>query len=313
VLVSPATGDDAAVYLLPGPGDLALIQTVDFFTPIVDDPFDWGRIAATNALSDVYAMGGRPVTALNLAAWPVEELPLALLADVLEGGATVARRAGVVIVGGHTIHDPEPKYGMAVTGFVDPARVVRNSTMRPGDRLVLTKPLGIGIITTAIKRGEASEDQIRRVVDLMTTLNREAAEAMVEVGVSAATDVTGFGLLGHLRIALQGAGVRAVLDAPRVPVLAGTLGLAEGGVVPGGTRSNHLYVSATTDWGSLPKAEQLVLADAQTSGGLLIAVPEDRLVALLKALAGRGVESAEIGAVEEGDPGWIGIQGRLPG
>jgi selenide,water dikinase len=311
VLVSPATGDDAAVYVLPGAGDLALIQTVDFFTPIVDDPFDWGRIAAANALSDVYAMGGRPVTALNLAAWPVTELSLDLLADVLEGGATVARLAGVTIVGGHTIHDPEPKYGMAVTGFVHPDRVVRNSTMRPGDRLVLTKPLGIGIITTAIKREEASQEQTRRAVDLMATLNREAAAAMIEVGVSAATDVTGFGLVGHLHIALEGSEARAVLDASRVPLLAGTLGLAERGVVPDGTRSNHLYVSPTTDWGALPKAQQLALADAQTSGGLLIAVPENRAAALFDALELHGVSGVEIGAVEEGHPGHIGIEGLL--
>jgi selenide, water dikinase len=313
VIVSPATGDDAAVYVLPGTGDLALIQTVDFFTPIVDDPFDWGRIAATNAFSDVYAMGGRPVTALNLAAWPVEELSLDLLADVLEGGATAARLAGATIVGGHTIHDPEPKYGMAVTGFVHPDKVVRNSTMRPRDRLFLTKPLGVGIIATALKRGEASEEQVRRAVELMTTLNRDAAEAMVEVGVSAATDVTGFGLLGHLRIALQGAGLRAVLQAGNVPLLDGTLELAHRGAVPGGTRSNHLFVSPTSDWGELPKAEQLVLADAQTSGGLLIAVPEERAGALVEALGQREVLAAEVGFVEEGEPGRIGIEGRLAG
>src|SRR5438876_3303723 len=193
VLVSAETGDDAAVYLLPD--GRALVQTVDFFTPIVDDPFDWGRIAAANAMSDVYAMGGRPVTALNLVAWPVQELSLGLLARVLEGGAAVAREAGVVIVGGHSIHDPEPKYGMAVTGFVDPDKVVRNSTMRPGDRLLLTKPLGLGIISTAIKRGVATAEQRTLLVETMTALNATASEVMADVGVSAATDVTGFGLL----------------------------------------------------------------------------------------------------------------------
>jgi len=311
VLVSPATGDDAAVFALPGADGLAIIQTVDFFTPIVDDPFDWGRIGAANAFSDVYAMGGRPVTALNLVAWPVQELSLDLLAQVLEGAATVAREAGAIIVGGHSIHDPEPKYGMAVTGFVQADRVVRNSTMRPSDRLVLTKPLGVGIVTTAVKGGQATEDQIRRAVELMTTLNRAASEAMVEVGVSAATDVTGFGLLGHLHIALEASGTAARIDASVMPLLEGTLDLAERGVVPSGTHSNHSFVTSHVDWGDLPKAEQLVLADAQTSGGLLIAVPEERAEALDHALRERGVEGFEIGAVEEGEPGRIRIEGRL--
>src|SRR5439155_26047421 len=172
-----------AVYLLPG--GPALVQTVDFFTPIVDDPFDWGRIAAANAFSDVYAMGGRPITALNLVAWPVKELPLELLAEVLEGGATVAREAGVAVVGGHSIHDPEPKYGMAVTGLIDPDRVVRNSTVRPDDRLFLTKPLGLGIISTAIKAGAATPEQLESAIETMTTLNAAASEAMVESGASA--------------------------------------------------------------------------------------------------------------------------------
>src|SRR5207249_4636707 len=263
VLVSPATGDDAAVYVLPG--GQGLVQTVDFFTPIVDDPFDWGRIAAANALSDVYAMGGRPATALNLVAWPIQELSLDLLARVLEGGATVAREAGVVIIGGHSIHDPEPKYGMAVTGFVEADRIVRNSTMLTGDRLFLTKPLGLGIITTAVKRKVATPEQLAMAVQAMTTLNAGAAQAMVEVGVSAATDVTGFGLLGHLAIALEASGLSAAIAADAVPLLPGTLDLAERGVVPSGTHSNHAFVAARVDWGELGEAEQLVLADAQTS------------------------------------------------
>src|SRR5205809_3719035 len=243
VLVSPASGDDAAVYLLPG--GQGLVQTVDFFTPIVDDPFDWGRIAAANASSDVYAMGGRPVTALNLVAWPVQQLSLDLLAQVLEGGAQVAREAGVVIVGGHSIHDPEPKYGMAVTGFVDPDRVVRNSTMRPGDRLFLTKPLGLGIISTAVKRGEATPEQLQGAVRVMTTLNAAASEAMVAAGASACTDVTGFGLLGHLHIALEGSGASARIDAAALPLLPGVLDLAGRGIVPSGTRANHAFVAPT--------------------------------------------------------------------
>ncbi len=251
------------------------------------------------------------MTAMNLVAWPVQELSLDLLAQVLEGGAAVAREAGATIVGGHSIHDPEPKYGMAVTGFVQADRVVRNSTMRPGDRLVLTKPLGIGIVTTAVKRGEATESQIRRAVELMTTLNRDASEAMVEVGVSAATDVTGFGLLGHLHIALEASGAAARIDVPAVPLLEGTLDLAERGVVPSGTHSNRLFVAPHVEWGDLPKAEQLVLADAQTSGGLLISVPEERAKDLDRALRERGVEAVDIGAVEDGEPGRIRVEGRL--
>jgi selenide, water dikinase len=309
VLVSPDTGDDAAVYVLPE--GRALIQTVDFFTPIVDDAYDWGRIAAANAMSDVYAMGGTPVTALNLVAWPVEELSLDLLARLLEGGAAVAREAGMVIVGGHSIHDPEPKYGMAVLGFADRDKIVRNSTMRPGDELFLTKPLGLGIVTTAVKRGEATPEQLGLAVETMTTLNRDAAEAMLEVGVSAATDVTGFGLLGHLQIALAQSGVSATVDAGAVPLLPGTLDLAERGVVPAGTRSNHLFVSPHVAWGELPRAEQLVLADAQTSGGLLIAVPPDRAEALAEALASRQVRARRIGEVGEAPPGSIRVNGRV--
>ena len=244
-------------------------------------------------------------------AWPVQELSLELLARVLEGGAAVAREAGVVIVGGHSIHDPEPKYGMAVTGFVDPDKVVRNSTMRPGDRLLLTKPLGLGIISTAIKRGEATAEQRTLAVETMTALNATASEAMVEVGVSAATDVTGFGLLGHLHIALAAAGFSARLDAAAVPLLPGTLALAEAGVIPSGTRSNHAFVSPNTAWGDLPEAEQLVLADAQTSGGLLIAVSAERARALRELLSKRGVIAAEIGAVEDGAPGHVDLRGRV--
>lgn len=311
MLVSPDTGDDAAVYVLPE--GRALIQTVDFFTPIVDDPYDWGRIAAANAMSDVYAMGGTPVTALNMVAWPVEELSLDLLARVLEGGATVAREAGMVIVGGHSIHDPEPKYGMAVLGFADRDRIVRNSTMRPGDVLFLTKPLGLGVITTGVKRGEATPEQLGLAVETMTTLNRSACEAMLEVGVSAATDVTGFGLLGHLQIALAKSGVSATVDAGAVPLLPGTLDLAERGVVPAGTRSNHLFVSPNVAWGDLSQSEQLVLADAQTSGGLLIAVPQDRAEALAAALASRQVLARRIGGVGVAAPGSIQVNGRVAG
>jgi selenide, water dikinase len=309
VLVSSATGDDAAVIALPD--GRAMIQTVDFFTPIVDDPFDWGRIAAANALSDVYAMGGTPSYALNVAAWPVKELPLEMLAKVLEGGATVAREAGVTVVGGHTIHDPEPKYGMAVTGFAERDRIVRNSTMRPGDRLYLTKPLGLGLIATAVKKGVATAEQLASAVETMTTLNAGAARSMVEVGVSAATDVTGFGLLGHLHLALSASGASATIAADRVPFLPGALALAEAGVIPSGTRSNHAFVAPSVDWGELPEAEQLALADAQTSGGLLIAVGAGRSDALRRDLAGRGIPAADIGVVGSEAPGRIAVTGRV--
>ena len=309
VLVSAETGADAAVYLLPD--GRALVQTVDFFTPIVDDPYDWGRIAAANALSDVYAMGGTPAIALNVVAWPVKELSLDLLARVLEGGLAVAREAGVAVVGGHSIHDPEPKYGLAVTGFADPDRIVRNSTMRPGDRLFLTKPIGLGIITTAVKRGEATPEQLEAAVDTMTALNAPAAAAMLEAGASAATDVTGFGLLGHLHIALRASGASAALDAGAVPLLPGTMDLAGRGVIPSGTRSNLSFVAGHVDWGALPEAERLVLADAQTSGGLLIAVPEERAGALAAALDRREVPAHRIGVVEDGPAGRVRVRGRL--
>jgi selenide,water dikinase len=311
VVVAAETRDDAAVYRLPdGTG---LVQTVDFFTPIVDDPYDWGRIACANAVSDVYAMGGRPALALNIAAWPVEELPLEMLRRVLEGGAKVAAEAGVSIVGGHTIHDPEPKYGMSVTGFVELDRIVRNSTAPAGARLFLTKPLGIGLITTALKRGQATGEQVAAAVDTMTTLNAAASEAMVEAGAEAATDVTGYGLLGHLHFMLLASGVAAEIDAPAVPLLGGTLELAERGMVAGGTRKNHSFLDDKVDWGELPQAEQIVLADAQTSGGLLIAVSGDRADLLAGALRERGVAFSEVGRTTAGAAGWIEVRGRLEG
>jgi selenide,water dikinase len=304
-----AEGDDAAVYRLPdGTG---LVQTVDFFTPIVDDAFDWGRIAGANAMSDIYAMGGTPRLALNVAAWPVDDLPLDLLAEVLLGGAKVAGEAGVFILGGHTITDPEPKYGMAVTGFVDLERIVRNSTAPPHSRLFLTKPLGTGIISTAIKRGVADADQVAAVVDTMTTLNAAAAEAMVEAGAEAATDVTGFGLLGHLQIMLAASGVGAEVDASAIPLLAGVLDLAREGVVPGGTKRNARFLEPNVEWGELPKEQRLVLADAQTSGGLLIAAGEEAAARLVPALENRGVEFAVVGATIPGEPGRIVVKGRL--
>ena len=309
VLVSQETRDDAAVYRLPD--GRVLVQTVDFFTPIVDDPHDWGRIAAANAFSDVYAMGATPVLALNLVAWPIEELGPEPLARVLEGGAKVASEAGVAIVGGHSIHDPEPKYGMAVTGFGQEATLLRNSTARGGARLFLTKPLGLGIVTTGIKRGTVSAEQVARAVEVMTTLNQAAAQAALEAGAQAATDVTGFGLLGHLHALLETSGVAADIDAGAVPVLRGTMRLAEDGVVPGGTRSNLAFVDPHVDWGDLPRPERLVLADAQTSGGLLVAVAPERADRLAEAFRSRGVRAAEVGGTLDGPPGRITVRGRL--
>ena len=309
MVVASDTRDDAAVYRLPdGTG---LVQTLDFFTPIVDDPFDWGRIAAANALSDVYAMGGTPRFALNIVAWPIEELSTDLLVEVLRGGAKMASEAGVAVLGGHSIHDPEPKYGMAVTGFVDLDRLVLNSTAPSGTQLLLTKPLGIGIITTAIKRGKASAEQIDLAVEAMTALNAAPAEAMVEVGVEAATDVTGYGLLGHLHEMLSASGVAAEIDAGAVPFLPGTLELAEAGVVPSGTRSNLAFVGPHVDWDGMVEPERLALADAQTSGGLLMAVSPERAESLASGLAARGVAFAKIGNTVDGPAGRIAVRGRI--
>jgi len=309
VLVSAETGDDAAVYRLPD--GRALVQTVDFFTPIVDDPYDWGRIGAANAFSDVYAMGGTPVLALNLVGWPVERLPLEMLARVLEGGSAVAAQAGVAVVGGHTITDDEPKYGMAVTGFADVDRLVRNSTAPPGAGLYLTKPLGTGILSTAIKQERASEDQIAQAVEVMVRLNADAAAAMVDAGAEAGTDVTGFGLIGHLRTMLAASGVAATVQADAVPVLPGVLDLARQGVVPGGTKRNHQFLGEFVTWGDLDRAEQLVLADAQTSGGLLVAALDgDRLA---EALHRHGIAVHRIGVTGPGLPGRIRVEGALAG
>ena len=307
VLVSAETGDDAAVWRLED--GRALVATLDYFTPIVDDPYDWGRIAATNALSDVYAMGGTPFLALNIANWPVDDLPLEMLGRVLQGGIDAASGAGVAVVGGHSITDPEPKYGMVVLGFVDPERMLTNATARPGDRLYLTKPLGLGIVSTAVKRGVVTPRHLETAVELMTTTNAAASAAMVAAGASAATDVTGFGLLGHLHELLLASGCGAEVDAAVVPVIPGVLDLARAEVVPGGTGRNHAFVAPAVEWGALTRPEQLVLADAQTSGGLLIATHHPD--ALETALRDRGVEAAAVGEVVADAPGRIRVRGRL--
>ncbi len=307
VLVGPEHSDDAAVYRVSP--DLAVVSTVDFFTPIADDPFDFGAISAANSLSDVYAMGARPLFALSVVAFPSRRLPLRVLERILAGAAEVAREAGIFIVGGHTVDDTEPKFGLAVTGVVHPDRVVTNASARAGDVLVLTKPIGTGILATAVKRGLAGEEVARRLVAVMRRLNRSAAEAMIEAGVSACTDVTGFGLLGHLREMAAASGLDAEIDAAAVPILEPARELAAAGAVPGGTLENLAHVSPHVDFApGLSNVDRLLLADAQTSGGLLIALPESRLSALLAALHGRGVTPARrIGRFTTPGPGRIRV------
>jgi selenide,water dikinase len=307
LIVGLDTADDAAVYRVRD--DLAIVFTADFFTPIVDDPYDWGRVAATNALSDVYAMGGTPIMALNLVAWPREGLPFELLARVLDGGADVARSAGALVVGGHSIDDAEPKYGMAVVGSVHPREVLTNGGARPGDALILTKPIGLGVISTALKRDGAPAALEAEAVRLMTTLNDTARDAALEVGVNAATDVTGFGLLGHLREMLMASGLAARIDPTRVPVIEGVRPLLAAGMVAGGTQRNHAFVDPDVDWAGLADTEQLLLADAQTSGGLLLAVDPGQAGALVSALRRLQTPAAAvIGHTVEGAPGHIGIR-----
>lgn len=290
--------------------DRALVATTDFFTPIVDDPAAWGAIACANALSDVYAMGGTPLFALNLVAWPRETLSLDLLGLVLEGAARVAQGAGCPIVGGHSIDDPEPKYGLAVIGEVHPDRMMTTSGGRPGDVLVLTKPIGTGILTTALKKGILGEPELAGAIDLMQVLNRDAARVAREHGVGTATDVTGFGLLGHLGNILAASGLAAALDFDAVPLLAGAADLARDGVVPGGTRRNlEAAEIAGTKWDGLTDAERLLCADAQTSGGLLLAVPPDTVESLVAGLeAAATPASAVIGRLVEGRPGSVLIR-----
>ncbi|MFD1939561.1 MULTISPECIES: selenide, water dikinase SelD [Nonomuraea] len=266
LVVGLETGDDAAVVRIEG--GTAIVSTADFFTPVVDDPYDWGRIAAANALSDVYAMGGRPVVALNLLCWPRELLPYELAREVLRGGAEVAAQAGCHLAGGHSVTDVEPKYGMAVTGLADPGLLMRNDAGKAGSPLSLTKPLGLGVLNN---RHKATGEVFAEAVDIMTTLNAEASKAALDAGVRCATDVTGFGLLGHLFKLARASGVSAVVDAAAVPLLAGAREAVRDGYVPGGSRRNLEWVAPHLDRGSATEETLLLLADAQTSGGLLVA------------------------------------------
>lgn len=307
MLVGSNTCDDAAVYRITD--EIALVFTVDYFTPVVDDAYDFGRIAAANSLSDAYAMGARPVLALNVVGFPSRELPLDLLSEILRGGSDVAQAAGVSIAGGHSIDDAEPKYGMAVIGLAHPNEIVRNVGARPGDVLILTKPIGSGIIATAIKRDRASADMIETAVTVMATLNRDAAEVMQRVGVRAGTDVTGFGLLGHLREMAEGSGVGAIVRAGSVPVMSGVAALAAEDVVPGGTKRNYDYLSGTVDWdSSIGEPQRMVLCDAQTSGGLLMAVTPEKASAMIAGLEAAGtLAAARVGEITEGPVGRIAV------
>jgi len=299
LLVGISAADDAGVYKLSD--DLALIQTVDFFTPIVDDPYTFGQIAVANALSDVYAMGGMPLTALNIVGFPKRDMDLQVLVDILNGGQDMAEKAEVIIVGGHTIDDAELKYGLAVTGVVHPQRIVRIDTARVGDQLVLTKPLGLGLITTALKVTGIPDSLYQRVVQVMTTLNREASEIMREVGIHACTDVTGFGLLGHAYEMAQGSGVSLRIFSSRVPLLEEALLYAQKGFIPGGNWANRSFLKPHIQVAKNISDELLTaLHDPQTSGGLLIAVPARKAPELVQRLRGKGLEhTAVIGEVIE--------------
>ncbi|KUO97217.1 selenide, water dikinase [Ferroacidibacillus organovorans] len=299
LLVGLETSDDAGVYRLSD--TLALVQTVDYFTPIVDDPYDFGQIAAANALSDIYAMGGTPLTALNIVGFPISKLPHELLAEILRGGADKVREAGATLLGGHSIDDVDPKFGMAVTGLIDPEKVWTNAGAEANDVLVLTKPIGAGIITKAIKEAVASEAHAQEAIHWMKMLNRSAAEIARRYEVHAVTDVTGFGLLGHALEMARGARRTLLLDADAVPICAGTMEYAKQGLVPAGSKRNLLFVSeATTFAQDVSPDLRTVLADAVTSGGLLLALPAVGAEQLVEALRAAGMtQSAVIGRFSE--------------
>jgi selenide,water dikinase len=293
VLVGSSTGDDAGVYQLDR--HRALVQTVDFFTPIVDDPFSYGAIAATNALSDVFAMGGRPLSALNIVGIPQETLSPKIVAAILRGGLSKATEADCSIIGGHTIRAPEPIYGMAVTGMVDPEKMMTNANARPGDMLVLTKPLGTGIATTGIKRGLASRALERKVIALMSTINSVGAELAERGLVRAATDITGFGLMGHLSSMCRASGVSAEVNPACVPMIDQEIAdLIAQDCVPGGTEQNLLAANRIVDWRTATRQQKILLTDAQTSGGLLLCVSESALNQVLRLLRKAGTPSAAI-------------------
>jgi selenide,water dikinase len=298
VLVGISTGDDAGVYLLRE--DLAIVNTVDFFTPVVDDPFTYGQIAAANALSDIYAMGGIPKTALNIVCWPQTGLPHAMLGEILRGGSEKAREAGVAIVGGHSVADEEVKYGMAVTGVIDPRRIIRNVGARVGDALLLSKPLGTGVLMTALKRGQLPEDQYAAAVRWMGELNAATARAMLEYDVHAATDITGFGLIGHASKMADGSNVTLRIEESDLPLMAGALECCRAGMIPGGSKRNREFYAPTVRI-SDEVADEIaeLIFDPQTSGGLFIALPPTDALKLLADLQAAGnMDAAIVGRVE---------------
>jgi selenide,water dikinase len=298
--VGALTGDDAAVWRLDD--DRALVVTADFITPVVDDARDWGRVAAANAVSDVYAMGGRPLLALNLVCWNTDELSTDLLGDVLQGGHDIASECGFIVAGGHTVDDPEPKYGMAVIGEVHPDKMLTNAGLRAGQRLILTKPLGIGIITTGLKRGDADETLVASAVASMTRTNAEAARVALAAGATGATDVTGFGLLGHGGRMAEESGVDLRISRDTVPVIPGARELAAAGVVPGGTGRNLAWVVPRLRVAeAVDEIDLTLLADAQTSGGLLFGVEPSRVDRVLEELSATGHTAAAVGSVEPGE------------
>lgn len=296
LLVGPEHFSDAGIFRLRE--DLALVQTTDFFPPLVDDPYTFGQIAATNSLSDIYAMGGRPVTALNIVGFPDQELPIELLSEILRGGADKVTEAGAVIVGGHSVRDAEVKYGLAVTGIVDPRKYITNRGARPGDRLILTKPIGSGTLTTAAKKELIAPEALAEAIAVMTTLNAAAGAAMVVHGASAATDITGFGLLGHAFELASASGVSITFRAAAVPLMGQSLELARGGCLTRTHKATIAYLGTALHADGVEPALVGLLADAQTSGGLLIAIAAERAAALLGALRTAGVNAAEIGMVE---------------
>ncbi len=292
LLVGTKTSDDAAVYKLSD--DLAVVLTVDFFPPIVDDPFIFGQIAAANSLSDVYAMGAKPIAALNVVGFP-SDLDMSILGEILKGGASKALEAGIVIAGGHSVVDAEPKYGLSVTGIVNPGSQTANSTSKSGDLLLLTKPIGTGIITTAGKQEKVAAEVLENAVAIMAALNKSASESMISVGVNACSDVTGFGLLGHLREMMEGSGLGARIYKSKVPVIEGTTDLLEQGIAPGGTMRNLDSLKSTVLWDKeISENDKILLSDAQTSGGLLISVNPDKADKLQQSLSEAGTLSNQI-------------------
>jgi selenide,water dikinase len=307
LLVGSSTSDDAAVYRLNE--EIAIVQTVDYFTPVVDDPYTFGQITAANALSDIYAMGAKPLLVLNIIGFPIKLLPKEVLIEILKGGADKVKEAGAIVAGGHTIEDNEPKYGLAVTGIVHPDRVVTNAGARPGDALILTKPLGTGIINTAVKGKLADDSACSTAIKLMTTLNDRAARVMSELGASACTDITGFGLLGHLYEMLAASRVGGRIYLKEVPVLEQVRSLASMGIVPEGAYRNLEYLKECLCWDkNIDDVDRLILADPQTSGGLLMAVSGDRADEAVRALQDEGVAGVKIGEIIESDVPLINVE-----